>query len=392
MDPEITLAPVPVTNNSQTQEKGDARLLREWELTRRSFMLNYSDSLMRREDNSLLRRNILETIFSGPYSSSFNRLTSPQLASENPSLLNRASKFLSKNPTSSIIAVTCLTVLPSVLACASSATEDLAKYSGDLCYSYFLPSVGVASIFIAITFVAPSIQRYLSDNDEFLLRSRQYRDNLGRNANWISTPNNDGNQAPVPRATALVPALRVEAQAPAQDPAQVPALRVEAQAPAQDPAQVPALRVEAQNQATADSIVSGQLVFFHNQTPAPAPAPAPASRAETRAQSPSLRNDAQDDGRVADSGNDLIQFFLEVGQQGVRGSAQLLAGISTFLSARPREQEVARGNQDTSAEARLVFFSQFQMNQTSERPSDEISSMRARSFQGSPRNLGHDLV
>ena len=380
MNPEITLAQVPFANNSQTKEekdaerlrieKNDAEIIREWELTRRSLVLGYSNSLLRIEDSFLLERNILDTIVSGPYSSS-DRLTNPQLESENPSFLYRASKFLSENQISSILSVTCVTALPSAIACASSVTEDLAKYREDLCYSYLFTSVGVASIFTVITFAAPTIQRYLNNGDEFLLRLRQYRGNLGRNANEINAPNNDGNQDPAPRATALVPALRVEAQ---------------------DPAQVPALRVEAQNQATADSIVSGQLVFSHNQTPPPAPAPA--LRSETPAQSPSLRNDAQDDGRVADSGNDLIQFLLEVGQQGVRGSAQLLADISTFLSARPREHEVARGDQDTSAPARLFFVSRVppSATQPSERPSDEISSIGAQSFQGSPRNPGPDRV
>ena len=359
MYPEITLAQVPFANNSQIKEeknaerlrieKNDAEIIREWELTRRGLMLGYSNSLLRIEDSFLLERNILETIVSGPYLSSSDRLTNPQLASENPSFLYRASKFLSENQISSILSVTCLTVLPSAVACVSSVTEDLAKYREDLCYSYFIPSIGVASIFTAITFAAPSIQRYLNNGDQFLLLLRQYRDNLDSNANEINAPNN-GVQAPVP------------ASASAREQVQ---------------AQDPALRVEAQNQATGDSIVSGQLVFFHNQTPAPAPAQAPVPvPAQAPAPASSFGDDAQDDGRVADSGNDLIQFLLEIGQQGVQGSAQLL-----------------RSMQNTSAEARLVFFSQFQtMNQTSEGPSNEISSIGAQSFQGSPQGLGPDRV
>lgn len=369
MNPEITLAPVPFPNNSQTQEERDARLIREPELTPRSRMLDYSNSLLRRENSFLLERNVLGAFFLGPYLSSSDRLTNPQLESDNPSFLYRASKFLSENQISSILSVTCLTVLPSAVACVSSVTEDLAKYREDLCYSYFISSVGVALIFTAITFAAPAIQRYLNNGDEFLLRLRQYRDNLG-NVNEINAPNNDGDQAPVSRAPAPVPALRVEAQ----DPAPVPV-------PTQAPAPAQALRVEAQNQATEDSIVSVQLVFFQNQTQAPAPAPVPVPVPAS-----SFGDDAQDDRRFAGNRNDPIQFLLEIGQQGVRGSAQLLADISTFLSARPREHEVARGDQDTSAPTLFFIFNQVQPNQTSERPSVEISSMRVNSAQGSPRN------
>ena len=195
------------------------------------------------------------------------------------------SKFLSKNPISSILSVTCLTVLPSMIACFSSVTEDLAKYREDLCYSYLISSSVVASIFTAITFAAPAIQRYLNNGDEFLLRLRQYRDNLGRNVNEINAPNNDGDQAPAP----IAPALRFEARTPTQDPP--PA---SPQTPAREQAQ--ALRVEDQNQATADSTVSGQLVFYHNQTQVPATAS-------------SFRDNTQDNRRVADSGNDMIQFI-----------------------------------------------------------------------------------
>ena len=254
---ESTLATVPSNDNPKTQEEkdaerrrietNDAESIRKWELMLRSHMLNYSNSLLRREDGFLLERNILETIVSGPYSSS-DRLTNPQLASENPSLLYRASEFLSRNPFSSIISVTCLTALPSALACASSVTEDLAKYREDLCFSYLLPSVGVALIFSAFTFAAPTIEGYFKDSDDFLRLSRQYRANLGRNVNEINAPNNDGDQVPVPRAPALVPTpapapiaespAPAPAPAPAQDPA--PAPRAESPAPAQVQVQDPA--------------------------------------------------------------------------------------------------------------------------------------------------------
>jgi hypothetical protein len=296
----------------------------------------------------------------------------------------RASKFLSENPISSIIPVLCLTVLPSAVACASSVTEDLAKYREDLCYSYPISSSGVALIFTAITFVAPSIQRYLNNGDQFLLLLRQYRNNLDSNANETNTPNNDGDQAPVPRATALVPALRVEAQAPAQDPAPVPV-----------PTQDPALRVEAQNQATEDSIVSVQLVFFQTPAPAPAPAPVPVP-APAQAPASSFGDDAQDDRRVAGNRNDPIQFLLEIGQQGVRGSAQLWANISTFFSVPPIERgENEWVIQNPLPEARFVFVSRVPpatQPSGSERPSGEASGPLAGSAQGSTQNLSSNLV
>ena len=252
---EINLATVPSNDNPKTQEekdaerlrivKNDAEKIRQWELTLRSLMSDYSNSLLQREDGVLLQRNILEIIGSGPYFYSPDILMNPQLASENPSLLYRASEFLSRNPFSSIISVTCLTALPSALACASSVTEDLAKYREDLCFSYLLPSVGVALIFSAFTFAAPTIEGYFKDSDDFLRLSRQYRANLGRNVNEINAPNNDGDQTPVSRATALVPtpapAPIAESPTPApraESPA--PAPRAESPAPAQVQVQDPA--------------------------------------------------------------------------------------------------------------------------------------------------------
>ena len=371
MDSEISLAPVPFAN-LQIQEEIDARLIREPELTPRSPMLDYSNSLLRREDGFLLERNVLQAFFLGPYlfSNRFShRLTNPQLESENPSFLYRASKFLSENQISSILSVTCLTALPSAIACASSVTEDLAKYREDLCYSYLFTSVGVASIFTVITFAAPTIQRYLNNGDEFLLRLRQYRGNLGRNVNEINAPNNDGNQAPAPIA-------------PVSDPASAPA---SASDPAREQVQAQAGSASAQRNLE----ISGQLVFFNGETPAQSQSP-----------SPSLRNDAQDDGRVADN-NDLVQqvaqevlrsaeFSLGVLHSVAEGFLRFATGQSQSISSSPAEQT---GN-GSPAQGQLVFVSRVppSATQPSERPSDEISSIGAQSFQGSPRNPGPDRV
>lgn len=276
---EITLAEGGVPGNEQSQSRSEGRgsLIEQSELARLSSRLEY---------NFLVQRNFAEAFFSGPYSISFDRLMSRQLESENPSLLHKVTKILSENPISSVLCTSCLTILPSAVTCLVARREDLV-------YSYFIPSSVFALTFLAITAVAPSIQRYLNNGDNYLRQLRQLQ--------------------------------------------------------------------------ISDAITSN--IFVEN--------PTDLTQTQAETQAPSLRSDAQGNRRGADGQNDLI-----------------LAGVSTFLSARPPEQEVRMGSQNTSAEAQLVFSSSVQLSQALEarRPSDQLSSTMAVSAQGLPRNLGPNLV